>query len=307
MKKLLTLGAMALALLATGCTDYRTIPPSKVGKVMDNSGISKEQYQPGTRDIGFARKTKKLVLLDVGVDLYPVTLKMNLADKQELTVELMVKTQLDLTNEDQVDAMFTMVTPRKVDDYTYNIPLSLLFNKLNRDLVERTMVEIITQYTLEGFQENRKKINDDIEKVLTSRFKKTPLLLYSASIKNVTYPPSYLGNTRDIKKAHMDAEKKERMEEAKRRKLLAEEITVEVEKRVRLAKAEALRLENIKVAAGLNPLLLEYQKLELEKQRLEVDMKMAEALAGSNNSVVYYPTGKRPDYIDFNMGTAKTK
>lgn len=305
MKKLLTIGAMALAMLATGCTDYRTIPPSKVGKVMDNSGISKELYQPGNRDIGFSRRTKKLILLDVGVDLYPVTLKMNLSDKQELTVNLMVKTQLDLRNEDQMDAMFTMVTPKKIDDYTYKIPLSLLFDKLARDLVERTMVEIITPYTLEGFQENRKEINDAIEKVLAQRFKKTPLVMYTASIKDVTYPPSYLANAQDIKKETMDAIKKEKTEEAKRRKLLAEEITVKVDQRVRLAKAEALRLENLKVAAGLDPLLLEYQKLELEKVRLEVDMKMAEALASSNNSVVYYPTGQKPDYIDVNMGLAK--
>lgn len=303
MKKLLTLGAMALALLATGCTDYRTIPPSKVGKVISQSGISPEIYQPGNRDIGFARRSKRLVLLDVGVDLYPVPLKMNLSDKQELTVELVVKTQLDLTNEDQIDAMFTMVTPKKIDDYNYNIPLSLLFNKLARDLVERTMVEIITPYTLEGFQENRKAINDEIERVLSKRFKKTPLVLYTASIKNVTYPPSYLTNAQDIKKADMEAEKREKTEAAKRRQLAAEELTVEVEKRVRLAKAEALRLENAKVSEGLNPLLLEYQKLELEKTRLEVDMKMAEALANSNNSVVYYPTGQKPTYVDYSMGT----
>lgn len=302
MKKLLTIGTMALAMLATGCTDYRTIPPSKVGKVMSESGISKEVYQPGTRDIGWAKRSKRMILLDVGVDLYSVPLKMNLTDKQELTVELMIKTQLDLTNEDQIDAMFTMVTPRQIDKYNYKIPLSLLFNKLAKDLVERTMVEIITPYTLEGFQENRKAINDEIERVLIQRFKKTPLVIYTASIKDVTYPPSYISNAQDIKKAFMDAEKKEKEEEAKRRKLAAEELTVEVEKRVRLAKAEALRLENKKVSDGLNPLLLEYQKLELEKQRLEVDMKMAEALSGSNNSVVYYPTGQKPDYIDINMG-----
>lgn len=305
MKKFLAMGTAALALLATGCTDYRTIPPSKVGKVISQSGISPEIYQPGNRDIGWDRRSKRLVLLDVGVDLYPVPLKMNLADKQELTVELVVKTQLNLENEDQIDAMFTMVTPEKVDDYNYNIPLSLLFNKLAKDLVERTMVEIITPYTLEGFQENRKAINDEIERVLNSRFKKTPLVLYTASIKNVTYPPSYISNAQEIKQAAMEAEKREKTEEAKRRQLAAEELTVEVEKRVRLAKAEALRLENVKVSKGLNPLLLEYQKLELENKRLEVDMKMAEALSNSNNSVVYYPVGQKPEYIDYKLGNSK--
>lgn len=304
MKKMMIVFMLCVMGMVSGCTDYRTIPVSKVGKVVDNTGVSKEVYQAGTRDIGWAWKyTKKLVLLDTSVETIPLRLKIRLSDNQELGVQLLVKTQLDLTDENTIDAMFGMITPKSSGDAnTLNIPLTLIYEKLGQDLVRRTMVEVITPKTLESFQKDRKEVNDTIESVIRQRFKNTPLVLLSATINDVTYPITYINKANELKDMEMDVELKTKEEEAKQAKLLAEEGTIEIDKRVRLAKAETIRLENLKTAAGLNPMLLEYRKLELEERRLEVDALMAQAAKVNGNNTIFYPVGQKPNYVETKMG-----
>lgn len=306
-KNILATLLLAFAMItASGCTDYRTIPVSKVGKVVDNSGVSKETYPAGTRNIGWQFKyTKKLVLLDQSVEIIPFRLPIRLNDNQTLDIELLVKTQLDMSDAETIDSMFTMVTPQKIDNHTFNIPLTLIYKKLGEDLVRRTLVEIVTPHSLESFQKQRKQINDKIEEVIKQRFKNTPLVLYTATINKVSYPESYVNRANEVKAMQMSVELKAAEEQAKRSKLQEEEATIEIEKRVRLAKAETIRLENLKTAQGLNPMLLEYRKLELEEMRLQVDMEMAKAASKAGNNTIYYPVGQKPDYISTLMGQKK--
>jgi len=300
------LSMVLLVVLASACTDYRTIPVSTVGKVVDNSGVSKETYQAGTRDIGWAWKyTKKLVLLDQSVEIIPFNLPIRLSDNQTIGIELLVKTQLNLEDEGTIDSMFTMITPIRTGEDELKIPLTLIYSKLGEDLVRRTLVEVVTPHTLESFQKNRKDINDTIEKIIESRFKNTPLVLYTATINKVTYPNTYITKANEIKDMEMGIELKTAEELAKRARLEQEEVTIAIDQRVRLAKAETIRLENLSTSKGLNPMLLEYRKMELEELRLQVDMKMAEAASKNGNSVIYYPVGQKPDYINTRMGQTK--
>lgn len=292
-------------LSATACTDYRTIPVSTVGKVVDNTGVSKETYQAGTRDIGWAWKyNKKLVLLDQSVEIIPFNLSIRLADNQTLDVELLVKTQLDLNNQETIDSMFTMITPIDQGNNTLKIPLTLIYKKLGEDLVRRTLVEVVTPHTLESFQKDRKLINDTIEKVISQRFENTPLVLYTATINKVKYPKTYIDKANEIKDMEMSVELKTAEELAKRERLRQEEITISIDQRVRLAKAETIRLENKKTSEGLNPMLLEYRKMELEELRLQVDMEFAKN-SGKSGNTVYYPVGQKPDYIETRLGQVK--
>ncbi len=297
---------LSLAVLATtACTDYRTIPVSTVGKVVDNTGVSKETYQAGTRDIGWAWKyNKKLVLLDQSVEIIPFNLSIRLADNQTLDVELLVKTQLDLNNQETIDSMFTMITPIDQGNNTLKIPLTLIYKKLGEDLVRRTLVEVVTPHTLESFQKDRKLINDTIEKVISQRFENTPLVLYTATINKVKYPQTYIDKANEIKDMEMSVELKTAEELAKRERLRQEEITISIDQRVRLAKAETIRLENKKTSEGLNPMLLEYRKMELEELRLQVDMEFAKN-SGKSGNTVYYPVGQKPDYIETRLGQVK--
>ncbi len=293
-------GLLVSTLLAmtAACTDYRTIPVSTVGKVVDNKGVSAETYKAGTRDIGWAGKyTKKLVLLDTSVELIPLNLKIMLSDTQEIGIQVLVKTQLDLTDKESIEGMFGLITPVDAGKNTLKIPLSLVYSKLGQDLARRTLVEVVAPHTLESFQQNRKEINDTLEKILTKRFHNTPLKLYTASINKVTYPDLYLSTASDIKTQEMSVELKAAEEVAKRAKLLEEEKTIAVDQRVRLAKAQTIKLENKKTSEGLNPMLLEYHKLELEERRLEIDLEFAKAAKVNGNSTIFYPTGQKPSYV----------
>lgn len=297
--------AMVATLALTGCTDYRDIPVSTVGKVVDNSGVSKETYQAGKRDIGHAfRYTKKLILLDQSVEIIPMKLDIRLADNQTLGVTLAVKLQLDISDKASIDSMFTLITPIKVNDDTMKIPLTLIYTKLGADLVQRTLVEVVTPESLESFQKDRKKINDTIESIIKERFKSTPLLLYSATITKVQYPQTYIDKANDIKDMQMNVEKTREQEIAKRAKLEEQEATIVIDQRVRLAQAETIRLENLKTTDGINPMLLEYRKLELERLRLEVDLEFAKN-SGKSGNTVYYPVGQKPEYINTRLGQTK--
>lgn len=300
MKKLLVLIAVSASLLMGGCSDYRTIPISKVGIVIDKTGVSKDVLQPGTYDIGHqSRVSKKLALLDTSVETIPLNLTLRLADDQELGVQLLVKTRIATDNQDSLAAMFGLITPDEgTGDADYNIPLTKIYAKLGQDLVRRSMVEVITPHTLESFRTERKNINDTIERLVDKRFDKTPLLLLSATINRVDYPAKYITTADNIKAMEMSQALTAAEEVAKRARLKEEEATIAVEQRVRLARAETVRLENMKTSAGLNPLLLEYRKLELEERRLEVDAMFAEAAKNSGNSTIFYPSGQRPDYVD---------
>lgn len=305
MKKLLTALGLASMLVLSGCSDYRTIPVSKVGKVVDNAGVSKETYQAGTRDIGWAWKyTKKLVLLDTSVEIIPFKLPIRLSDNQTLSIEVLVKTQLNLSDSNTMDSMFTLITPIDIGNNTLNIPLTLIYKKLGEDLVRRTLVEVVTPHTLESFQKDRKSINDTIEKIIKERFKNTPLILYTATINTVQYPDTYINKANEIKDMEMGVELKTKEEIAKRAKLEQEEITIQIDQRVRLAKAETVRLENLKTSAGLDPMLLEYRKMELEELRLKVDMEFAKN-SGKSGNTVYYPVGQKPEYINTRLGQIK--
>lgn len=298
--------------LVSGCTDYRTIPVSKIGKVVDSKGLSKETYQPGKRNIGFEwLYTKKLVLLDTSVETIPFDLKVRLSDNQDLGVQVLVKTQLRLDDKSLVDSMFTMITPSRVDENTDKISLTSIYKKLNEDLVRRTLVEVITPHTLESFQRDRKEINDLIEKTIEQRFKNTPLRIYTATINKVEYPKSYIDKANELKSMEMSILLKRSEEKAKREKLLEEEATIIIDQRVRLAKAETIRLENLKTAQGLNPMLLKYRQLELADKELDyqynVDMKMAEAAKLNGSSVIFYPSDQKPNYLESRAGMDKVK
>lgn len=300
MKRLLLLGVLAMTALVTGCTDYRTIPVSKVGLVIDNKGSTGELYYPGTYDIGWALKyTKTLALLDTSVETPTSTLTIRTSDDQELTVTVKAKVRAKTNNEEILKALLGMVTPDKTGEaYTLNLPMSKIYDKLGRDIVERSMVEIISPTTLEDFRDNRQNINDTLEQQIDKRFQKLPISLLGATITRVDYPPSYIDQANKVKAEQMSIELKKNQEEAKRAKLAQEELSVQIERRVRLAQAETLRQENEKTAAGLNPMLLEYRKLALEERRLEVDAMFAEAAKTNGNSTIFYPSHQRPDYVD---------
>ena len=245
-----------------------------------------------------------MVLLDQSVEIIPFNLSIRLADNQTLDVELLVKTQLDLNNQETIDSMFTMITPIDQGNNTLKIPLTLIYKKLGEDLVRRTLVEVVTPHTLESFQKDRKLINDTIEKVISQRFENTPLVLYTATINKVKYPQTYIDKANEIKDMEMSVELKTAEELAKRERLRQEEITISIDQRVRLAKAETIRLENKKTSEGLNPMLLEYRKMELEELRLQVDMEFAKN-SGKSGNTVYYPVGQKPNYIETRLGQVK--
>lgn len=298
---------VAVLLVASGCTDYKTVPPAHVGKILGKDGYKKGPLlQPGNHDIGWERRiNNELVLVDLSINTFPETMEMILSDKQKLKFDVKVKTRINRDDTNTLDGMFNIITP----DAHNTISLQMVYTKYGRDLVRVVAREVVSPYTLEDIQTNFAEISKQIDARLAERFKATPLILELATMGNIVYPDTYTKAVEKEKSTQLQIAINKADEEAKREKLLEEEKSVLVEQRVRLAKAETLRLENAKTASGLSPMLLEYEKLQLERERIAVDRVMAENIGkNQNTNTVYYQQGQRPNYIDYNMANAgKTK
>lgn len=293
-----------VALVASGCTDYKTVPPAHVGKILGKDGYKKGALlQPGNHNIGHEwRIANQLVLVDLSLNTFNEPMTMILADKQKLTFDVKVKTRINRADQSKLDGMFNIITP----DGRNTISLAIVYAKYGRDLARVVAREVVSPYTLEEIQTNFAEISKQIDARLSIRFEGTPLILELATMGNIGYPETYTQAVEKEKSTQLQIAINRADEKAKREKLLEEEKSVAIEQRVRLAKAETLRLENAKVASGLSPMLLEYEKLQLEKDRIAVDLVMAQnILNGKGANVVYYQKGQRPAYIDYKMGNTK--
>jgi hypothetical protein len=307
MKSLFKISALAVvAVLASGCSDYQTVPPAHVGKILGKDGYKVgELLQPGNHDIGWERKIdNRLILVDLSINTYNEPMEMVLSDRQTLVFEVKVKTRINRDNQAILDGMFNIISP----DLRNTITLKNVYAKYGMDLVRMTAREVVGPYTLEEIQENYGKISHQIDAALAERFKSTPLRLEMASLGGIKFPETYTIAVEEEKSQMLQQAINKNREEAKRALFIEQEKTILVEQRVRIAKAETLRLENLKTKDGLSPLLLEYEKLRLEADRIEVDRIMAENIKdGKGANTIYYPMGKKPAYVDFSLGNQTGK
>lgn len=306
MKYLQIIALVIVAMVASGCTDYRTVPPAHVGKILGKDGYKKGPLlQPGNHDIGWERRiSNNLVLVDLSINTFAEPMEMVLADKQKLNFDVKIKTRINREDQAILDGMFNIIQPGP----NATITLAMVYQKYGRDLVRVVAREVVGPYSLEEIQTNYALISKQIDAKLAEKFKSTPLRLEIASLGKIKFPDSYTKAVEEEKKQKLQVEINKNKEEAKRKLFEEEEKTVLVEQRVRLAKAETLRLENLKTKEGLSPLLLEYEKLQLDRERIAVDKVMAENIKdGKGANTIYYPMGQKPSYVDYAMGANAKK
>lgn len=288
MKKITILIMTAMLLVLAGCTDYRQVPPASIAKVLGSSGYEKKVLGPGRHDIGHSlRYRKDIVILDLGLNTYTENMSFILADKQTLKFDVKFKTKVNTQDKSTLEGMFDAIDPGP----DLRIDLQELYYKFGSDIVRRVAREVVGKYTVEEVQEEYVSINKELHTHMTKAFNGNPLMPILTSMGGIEFPETYTKAVNAEKKAFLDIAINQNKEKAKRSKLLEEQETVKVERIVRVAKAKTLRLENIEIAKGLNPLLLEYQRLELQEKQLEINLVLAQAAAEGNNKIIYVPYG----------------
>ena len=285
-------------LLITGCTDYRDVPSASYGKIMEKGGLKKGVLSPGMHDIGWNMLyDNELVILDAGINTYVENMEFILPDKQILKFKVRFKTRvspLTKMGEKEVTALFNLIDA----GHDNRIELRELYSKLGKDIVERVSRGVVGKYNLDQVREKFIHINAELHSAMVLAFDGIPLVPMATSLVDIKYPESFTAAAQEEQKAKMDIATNAAKEKAKRAMIEEQQITVLIQRNLRVDRAETLRLENNKIKNGLSPMLLAYQKLELEEQRvenerlqLEINLVLAKGASQGNNKVIMIPYG----------------
>ena len=239
--------------LLTGCGFY-TVPPAAKGKILSTSGYSVDVKETG-KYLLWGRD--EMVILDTSTQ----TMAENLAVKMQdnLTLKFQVRFRTRITGSDKViNAMFN-----DIKHENYQVTLPQVYSVYGRDVVQSVARSVVGKYNTEDIGVNFDKITVDLHKELSVRMKDSPLEMSNVTLANIDYP--------DVIDKAIEAQQERKLAiETEANQQAVEMVKKENELKlaqadyeIRMTRAKALRDENKTTAEGLNPMLLEYRRLEV--------------------------------------------
>lgn len=268
MKKLKFAALIAVAgLVIAGCS-RETVPPASKGKILSGSGYSVDVKEPGKYWIPWWHS---LVILDTSTQTMSEKVTVKMKDDLDLTFHVNFRTRIN-GSESVINAMFNDI--RHVD---YNVTLPMVYKVYGRDVVQNSARSVVSKYFTKDVSRNYDKLNEDLFAHLSDALKDSPLDISNVSIGNIQWP-KVITDAIETQQERELAIETERNSQAVRMIIKDNELEMaKADYAIRMKNAEAIRDENRITAEGMNPMLLEYR-------RLEVLEKMAE-----NQNAVFVP------------------
>lgn len=268
MKKLKLAALIAVSgLVIAGCT-RETVPPASKGKILSGSGYSVDVKEPGKFWMPWWHS---LVILDTSTQTMAEKVTVKMKDDLDLTFHVNFRTRIN-GSEDVINAMFNDI--RHMD---YNVTLPMVYKVYGRDVVQNSARSVVSKYLTKDVSRNYDKLNEDLFAHLSDALKDSPLDISNVNIGNIQWP-TVITEAIETQQERELAIETERNSQAVR--MIVKDNELEMAKAdyaIRMKNAEAIRDENRITAEGMNPMLLEYR-------RLEVLEKMAE-----NQNAVFVP------------------
>lgn len=267
MKKLITVAMIAATASMVGCS-RETVPPAAKGKILSTAGYSADVKETGKYWLWFS---EEMVVLDTSTQTMAENLSVKMADDLTLTFQVRFRTRIH-GSDNVINAMFN-----DIKHQNYQVTLPMVYGVYGKDVVQNTARSVVGKYKVKEVANNFDKINTDLQKALAENMKNSPLEMSNVTIGSIQYP-----------KVITDAIEKQQERELAIQTEANEQAVKIVQKdnelklaladyEIRMTKAKAIRDENKLTAEGLNPMLLEYRKLEV----LETMTK--------NNNAVFVP------------------
>jgi len=271
MKKLLALGLIAAALV--GC-DRVTVPPATKGKIMSTDGYSADVKETGRYWLFFS---EKMVLLDTSTQTYSEKMNVKMADDLTLIFDVRFRTRI-AGNDKVISAMFNDIRPQQSDDSSVlEVSLPMVYKVYGSAVVQNAARSIVSKYRTEEVAANFDKITQDMQKLLVERMANSPLEVSNITLGNLDYP-DVITKAIEAQSERELAIKTEANNQAVEMVKKTNELKLaQADYEIRMTRANALRDENKTTAEGLNPMLLEYRKLEVMEQMTK------------NNNAVFVP------------------
>lgn len=268
MKKLKFVAAVAIAgLVLTGCSRV-TVPPASKGKLLSGSGYSVDVKEPGKYWVPWWHS---MVILDTSTQTMAEKVTVKMQDDLELTFHVNFRTRIN-GSEKVINAMFNDIRHQN-----YQVTLPMVYKVYGRDVVQNSSRSVVSKYLTKDVSRNYDRLNEDLFDHLTVALESSPLDISNVNIGGIQWP-KVITDAIETQQERELAIETERNEQAVRKIVKDNELEMaKANYAIRMKNAEAIRDENRITAEGMNPMLLEYR-------RLEVLEKMAE-----NQNAVFVP------------------
>lgn len=279
MKKIKVLLFTILAVFVfTGCNEQ--VPVGHVGKILGKSGFQPEVYPPSK--VWLANNVwnlnhEKLVLVETTTQKYVEPITVLLADKLELSADVIFRCRINSDEEKVLNAIFNDI---KVGDDLL-ITTDDVYSIYAKMLILNTAREVISKYNVDEVNTNYARMTQELYQAIYPKLEGLPIEISDITIGNIQYPKivtDAIGKAKErrMQIEEMEAEVQKKLTEAKGREELAK-----TEYNIKMMEAKRIRDYNKMISEGVNQNLLELRKLEVQE-------KMVEAIQ-ENKNVIYMP------------------
>jgi hypothetical protein len=254
MRNILKAAVLAVAALAlTGC-GLSTVPPGTKGKILSSAGYSADVKESGRY---WLFGTEEMVLLDTSTQTQTEKMTVKMADKLDLAFSVRFRTRIG-GNDKVINAMFNDIRHEN-----YAISLPKVYSVYGRDVVQNVARSVVSKYRTEEVPQNYDKINADLQEKLRAAMANSPLEVSNVTLADVTYPLVITAALEKQQERELAIQTEANEQAVKMVQKENELRLAQADYEVRMTKAKAVRDENQITAAGLNPMLLEYRRLEV--------------------------------------------
>ncbi|GEK52397.1 SPFH domain-containing protein [Vreelandella venusta] len=270
MKKLALLALAVASLFLAGCS--QTVDPGYKGKILSPAGYQDAILEPGKHWIGFR---ESLILLDTSTNSRKETIRMKTSDSLDLAFEVITRARIG-GSDASINAMFDDI--RQTDG---EVSFDKVYDTYLSTIVRSKAREVVSQYAIDDINHNFSRITQELEAAISQAAASTPLQVTAVTLGQFDYPQVMVDAINLTKQRELDIFRIEAEKEADLKRKDAELANAQKQQEIDLLKAQSISDQNRIISEGIDPMLLEYR-------RLEVQERMADQL-GSDGSVVFYP------------------
>lgn len=260
MKQLTKLLIATLCLFTVACTPV-TVPPAHKGKFLTTSGYQPEVLEAGKYWEGFR---EDLVLIETQTGTYNEMVKVILADKLTLHVEVRFRGRIDGAD-NVINAMFNDIQAGSDNRLVFN-EVYAVYGKM---AVQNKTREVVSKYNVDEVHKNYARLSGEISSALQDVLANTPLEISDVAVGNIQYPDVVTQAIEQAEERRLAIAKEQAQAEIEMTKKENERLLAEADYQVRITKAKSIRDENRIIGEGVTPELLRLKQLEVAEKLAE--------------------------------------
>lgn len=262
LKKMMCVLMLAVAMV--GCSKV-TVPPAAKGKVLSAAGYSTDVKETGKYWLWL---TEDIVILDTSTQTVAEDIQVKMKD--DLTLGLKVRFRTRISGNDKViNSMFNDI---KHQDYKVTLPM--VYGVYGKDVVQSVSRSVLSKYEVAEVSNNYDKISQELTTALRKAMENSPLEVSNITMADLDYPKEIDDAIKKQNERKFAIQTEENEQAVKMVQKRNEMELANADYNIRMKKAETLRDENLKTAAGLNPMLLQYRQLDVLEAMTKSDNKV---------------------------------